>query len=173
MSKQVEEVQLISLSDVRTATDGRLYFVAEFRPGFGQRSVKRTFWQQFRRDAKGVATKEVYWDRATPAEAKALKESGEKIEGRKVTHTVEKYLIGDNTVSTYSTIVFPDEREEVVFFNQNHPIVDEVSGEVVIPAGSTKRKATLAPEGTPAAGVEGDFSMEEALKEGGEGENKA
>jgi len=124
-------VKLVELSDVRTAKDGRNFFVASFRAGFGQRAVKRTFWEQFQRDADGKPTGKKYWERASYQEALELLKTKESIEGSCVTKKVESYYLNDRAVNTYSTVVFPDENEVTVFANQNHPIVDEVTGEIL------------------------------------------
>lgn len=153
---------LTGVSNTRTAKDGRDYFVATFRPGFGQKEVRRTFWQQFRRDP---STNEIlhdaqdqpikYWERASPEEAKALLASGEMIQGDKVTAQVEAYQLGDRMVSQYSTAVFPDEKAERVFENQNHPMVDTKTGELII----SKKKAVIST--TP---KEESSILEDALK---------
>lgn len=126
-------VKLVALSSVMEAKDGRNYYVATFSAGFGQKVVKRTFWQQFRNDPKtGLPTEEKYWERGSYEEAKALLKSGEAIEGSKITRNVETYSIGERDVNTYSTVIFPDENEYTLFNSQNHPIVNE-DGEVVKP----------------------------------------
>lgn len=155
-------MKLIEISEVRTATDGRQFFVARFRPALGQRSVARTFWEQFKRDPKtGELTSLKYWDRISPSEAKAALMGGEVIEGKKITHKVEKYQVGDNIVDTYSTVIFPDETPEALFSNQNHPIVDETTGEVL-----GKKKAVLAPSSSLPGGEN------EEGQEGGEEEEQ-
>lgn len=138
-------VKLVELSELRTAKDGRNFFVAGFRAGFGQRAVKRTFWEQFKKDADGNNTEEKYWERASYKEALELLKTGEIIDARRVTHTVEPYAISDNMVNQYSTVVFPDENEVVVFSNQNHPIVDQETGEVL---GKKKQKPVVTVEVT-------------------------
>lgn len=131
-----DALKLVSMSEVRTASDGRQFFTGSFSPGFGQLKVKRNMWEQFIRDSKtGLPTDKKQWERGTPAEAKALIASGELIEGRKVTHKVAPYVLGsgDNarTVDTYSTVVFADENEITVFANANHPILDESTGQLL------------------------------------------
>jgi hypothetical protein len=135
-------MKIIAMSDVRTAKDGRNYFVAEFRPSLGQRVVKRTFWEQFVRDAKTqvVDKTKKFWERMSPTECKEAIASGEAIIGEKITHTVEPYELGDKLVDSYSTVIFPDENAYTLFANQNHPIVD---ADGVI----HKKKAVLAPNG--------------------------
>lgn len=136
----MSQLKVIAVSDLRTAKDGRNYFIATFRPGFGQRSVKRTFWEQYERDAKtGEQLKTKYWERASHEEALELLKSGELIVGEKVTATVQPYLVGDNEVSTYSTVIFPDENAQRVFERQNHPMLDEETGELII----FRKKAVL------------------------------
>lgn len=137
-------LKIIEVSETRTAKDGRDYFVIRARAGFGQKAVARTMWEQFKRDSKtGEQTEEKYWERGSREEALKLLSSGETIDATKVTRTVEAYVVGENTVTTYSTIVFADENIETVFQSQNHPIVDEATGEVKI-------KAVVAPPSTPA-----------------------
>jgi len=117
---------IVNVSSVRTAKDTRAYFIAEFSAGFGQRAVARTFWQQFKRDPKtGEKTDVLYWERATPEQALEYMKSKTPIDGEKITRNVEPYMIGDRSVSTYSTVKFPDENEFQLFSQQNHPIVDE------------------------------------------------
>ncbi len=137
-------MKLISMSDVRTAKDGRQYFIGTFRPGFGQRQVNRTFWEQFKLIA-GVKTTEKFWERASPSEAMELIASGETIDAAKITRNVETYDILGKAVNTYSTVIFPDENEVALFASQNHPIVSE-HGEVL---GKRTPKVSLAPEATP------------------------
>jgi hypothetical protein len=140
-------MQVIQVSDVRTAKDGRNFFVVTFRPSFGQKPVNRTFWEQYKTDSKtGVRTQEKYWERATPEEAHILLKSKEPVDAKKITRTVEEYTIGENTVNKYSTVMFPDEDEITLFQQQNHPIVDELTGEVY--KRPERRKATLAPSDT-------------------------
>lgn len=139
--------KVLERSEVREAKDGRKYFVLTARPGFGQKQVKRTFWQQFK-TVLGLKTKEVYWERASPEEADALIKSGEPMEARKVTHFVEPYPIDGRMQKTYSTMMFPDELDEVSFFaNQNHPIMDE-DGVIHDPRTKKTPVVNIAPEGT-------------------------
>ena len=139
-------MKLVNVSELRTAKDGRKYFVGEFRTAFGQKLVKRTFWQQFARDPKtGELTNKTYWERGSYEEAKQLIASGAEIEGKKITRTVEAYFIGDNEVNTYSTIMFPDENEITLFAAQNHPIVDEETGEILVPKTRVSISAKPAP----------------------------
>lgn len=152
-------MQIVQVSDVRTAKDGRDFFVATFRPGFGQRLVNRTFWEQYKTDPKtGERTQEKYWERATPEDALALLKSKERIEAKKITRSVEEYTIGENTVTKYSTVMFPDEDEITLFQQQNHPILDELTGEVY--KRPERRKATLAPSDTPVSTSGLPFSEE-------------
>lgn len=123
-------MQLIAKTETRKAKDGRSYFVATFRPGLGQRTVNRTFWEQFK-VVNGVKTDELYWERLSPEEAADAITSKEKIEGVKVTKTVEPYILGDKTVNSYSVVMFPDENVITLFASQNHPIVDQETGEIL------------------------------------------
>lgn len=128
------KLKVVAVSEKRTAKDGREFFILSFSPGFGQRIVKRTMWEQFVRDTNGNPTTEKYWERGSHAEALALMKSGELIEGKKATNLVPEYTIGtgENTrkVNTYSTVVFPDETAERVFAAANHPILDAETGEL-------------------------------------------
>lgn len=125
---------VVDVSEVKEAKDGRSYFTVSFSPGYFQKIVKRTFWEQFKRDPKtGELTNETYWERITPEQAEMLKRTGEPIEGRKATNTVESYIIGENEVDQYSTVVFPDENEVTVFAAAGHPILDEETGELKQP----------------------------------------
>lgn len=135
---------LVGMSEVKTASDGRQFFTAEFSPGFGQLRAKRNLWEQFKKDPKtGLPTQEKYWERGTPAEAHALIKSGAPIAGAKVTRKVEKYTIGSGEtareVDQYSTVVFPGESIVNVFASANHNIVDEETGEIL-----GKKSAVLA-----------------------------
>lgn len=140
-------LKVVSVGETKEASDGRLFFTVGFRAGFGQKPAFRNFWQQYRKDAEGIALepKQAYWERATPEEAEALLKSGETIEGRKVTHTVESYYIGENLVNTYSTVVFPDENEITVFNQSKHPIVDPTTGELIEGAKQPKAVMTADP----------------------------
>lgn len=147
----------IGMSSVRTAKDNRQYFVGELRPGLGQRSVKRTFWEQFKKDAKtneiivdANGVQEKYWERASPEEFAAAISEKIAIEGKKVTATVESYTLGDKVVNTFSTAIFPDEKAELVFANQLHPMVDEATGELLLKKApkAVLFKAPEVPEGT-------------------------
>jgi hypothetical protein len=139
-------LKVVSVSDVKTASDDRGFFTVGFRTGAFQKTVYRNFWQQFKKDANGEMTDELQWERATPEEALALLDSGETIEGRKVTHTVEEYTIGENDVNTYSTVVFPDENEITVFNQAGHPIVDKETGELIEGAKKRAPKAVISAE---------------------------
>jgi ornithine cyclodeaminase/alanine dehydrogenase-like protein (mu-crystallin family) len=126
-------IKVVDVSEVKTASDGRQYFVVSFSPGAFQKPVKRTMWQQFKRDKDGALTDVTYWERSTPEDARKLLKSGELIEGRKITRTVETYTIGENDVNQYSTVMFPDENEITLFNSSGHPIVDTTTGELVKP----------------------------------------
>jgi hypothetical protein len=137
------KLAVVSVSEIKTASDDRQFFTVGFRAGFGQKTVFRNFWTQFKKDGDGIVLepKELYWERATREEAIALMKSGELLEGRKVTHTVVPYYIGENVVSTYSTVVFPDENEITVFNSAKHPIVDAETGELI--EGAKMPKAVI------------------------------
>lgn len=146
-------MKVVGVSDERTASDGRKYFVLEARTGFGLRSAKRTMWQQFKRDKDGNPTPETFWERGSHAEALELLANGGTIEARKVTHTVEEYSIGEREVNQFSTIVFADENEATVFKAQGHPIVDTESGEIIDTV-----KVSLKPKAEVGADAVIDFS---------------
>jgi hypothetical protein len=135
-------LRIVEVGDLRTAEDGRQFFTIGMRAGFGQKVAYRNLWQQFKKDADGIELepKVAYWERGSREDAIALMKSGEIVEGRKVTHTVETYQIGENVVSTYSTIVFADENEVTVFNQAGHPIVDTATGELIEGA---RRKAVI------------------------------
>jgi len=145
---ETQKLIIIDLSDLRKASDNRNYFVATFSSGFGQKVVKRTFWEQFKKDAAGNNLTEKYWERGSYDQAMGLLSSGEAIEGNRVTRTVEPYMIGEGenqrSVNTYTTVVFPGESVESVFTAADHNIVDTESGEIlkkkaILSAGVTKK----------------------------------
>src|SRR6185369_14845464 len=113
-------------------SDGRKYFQIGLSAGFGQAEVKTLIWETFKNDSKtSLPTTEKEWKRGNYADAKAAMESGETIDARIVTHKVEPYMIRDNSVNTYTTVVFADQKEEAVFAAANHPILDEETGELI------------------------------------------
>lgn len=134
---ETQKLMLVDLSDLREASDKRNYFVATFSSGFGQKIAKRTFWQQFVKDAAGNNTEKKYWERGSYEQAQSLLKSGEAIEGNRVTRTVEPYMIGEGenqrSVNTYTSIVFPGETIEAVFAAADHKLVDTDSGEIIVP----------------------------------------
>lgn len=143
-------VKVIAKSDVRTAKDGRQFFIMTVRAGLGQKPVNRTMWQQFKQ-VNGQRTTELFWERATPEEVAEAIASGEKIEAKIVSENVQPYPIpgSDALVTKYTTVMFPDEDKIKLFASQRHWIMTE-HGELlgyVAPKAKTEG-ATLAPEGT-------------------------
>lgn len=140
------KLKIIAVGELKTAIDKRQYFSVEFREGFGLRTGKRNFWEQFVKDPKtGLPTEKKYWERGSREEAIAAMKDGEGLEGRKVSLRVEPYQIpnSDNIATRYSTIVFADENVETVFAAAGHNIVDEETGEVIM-----KKAVTSAALGT-------------------------
>ena len=142
-----KHLKISAISDLRTATDGRQYFVVSFSPGLGQKMVKRTIWQQFQNDPKtglpledGKGNKVTYWERGSYQEFMSAMKSGEAIEGQKVTINVEPYEIGENLVDTYSTVVFPDENRLTVARQAGRTPIDPETGEIL----GSAAKASLA-----------------------------
>jgi len=130
----MSQLKIVAVGDLKTATDGRQYFGVDFSAGFGQKKSTRQMWEQFKRDSKtGLPTSEKYWERGTRQEALALMAAGAPIEGEKVTKNVTPYQIPgqEQMLTTYSTIVFPDENVVNVFASAGHNIVDKDSGEIL------------------------------------------
>ena len=125
----MQQLTIVSVGATKTATDGRKYFGVTLNPGFGQKNVTRQMWEQFKRDTKsGLPTKETYWERGTPEQAKALMAAGTPIEGRVVSHKVKTYSIpGENggERNSYTAVLFPGEDEVAFFANAGHNIVSE------------------------------------------------
>jgi len=136
----MKQLTIIAVGPTLTATDGRMYFNVDFSAGFGQKKVSRLFWEQYKRDAKtGLPTEAKSWERGSPEQATALMLSGGTVEGEKVTRKVAPYVIGENTVDSYSTLLFPGENIVSVFAAAKHNIIDEETGEIL-----GKQKAILA-----------------------------
>lgn len=147
----MNQLTIVNVGAVNTASDGRKYFGVTLNPGFGQKNVVRQMWEQFKRDPEtGLPTKETYWERGNPAQAKALMEAGTPIEGRVVSHKVKPYTIpgpngGERT--SYTAVLFPGEDEVAFFANAGHNIISE-EGEVLgkeraILASSTKEESKI------------------------------
>lgn len=138
-------LKITAVSEVRTASDNRNYFLCTFSAGFGQKEHSIPMWEVFKRDPKtGENTQEKKWERGSPSQAKAAMEAGVLIGGRVVTNKVESYILNEGTknerkVDTYTTIVFDDQNEIVVFANANHNIRTE-EGELL-----GKIRAVVAP----------------------------
>lgn len=124
-------LKIKSVGQVKEAKDTRKYFPVEFSAGFGQRSVSRNLWEEFKNDKNGLPTTDKVWRRGNYQEAIAAMESGAEISGDIVTRKVEKYSLGDRTIETYTTVVFSDEKVENVFAQANHPILDEATRELI------------------------------------------
>lgn len=155
---EFNEMTITSRTEVKKATDGRGYFTAQISPGFGLRNAARNFWQQFKRDALGMPTNILQWERVTPEQADAYIESGKSFLAAKVTETVEPYTIGEGEsareVDTYSTILFKDEDAVKVFASAGHRILDKSTGELLgaerkpkTPILASKEAKEVAPEG--------------------------
>ncbi len=128
------KLRIITVGEVKEAKDKRQYFAVELRGSLGSKSTFRNIFSQFRKDPKtGLPTQEQIWDRGSREEFLAAKAANELISGSKETHTVQPYKIpgSDVLVSTYSTIVFSDEKVESVFAQSNHPILDVSTGQLL------------------------------------------
>lgn len=133
-------LKIKSVGELKTASDNRQYYAVEFSAGFGQKNISRNIFETFKTDSKtGLPTQEKVWSRGTREEALAQMRLGHEVEAQKVTKTVEPYMIGENTVNSYSTVVFADEKIESVFASANHPILNEETGELI----GAKKKALL------------------------------
>jgi hypothetical protein len=142
-------LKIVSVGEIKEAKDGRKYFAVELRGSLGSRSGIRNIFQQFKRDPKtGLPTAEKVWDRGSREEFMAAMMNHETLDGAKVTRTVEPYQIPGNeaVLTSYSTIVFADEKIESVFAQANHPILDEQTGELI----GAKKKVVLATAPTSA-----------------------
>lgn len=136
------QLTIRSISEVKEASDTRKYFTLKLAAGLGQAEHTRNIFEDFVRDAEGNNTSTKVWKRGTYAEFKAAMEAGEKIEGAIETRKVETYKIRENAmVDSYTCIVFADEKVEAVFAANNHPILDEQTGELI---GKKKEKVVLA-----------------------------
>jgi len=157
---KMSQLSVTAVSEVKTAKDGRSYFIVSFSPGFGQKSRTRVLWQQFKQ-VNGVRTEEKAWERGTPSEALALLKSKEKIAGAVITATVEPYSINEGPeFKTYTTVIFPDEADKLVsvFSSLGHSLVDTETGEVL----RTAPRAILAPKNGQAESF--DAAVEDASK---------
>ncbi len=125
-------LKIRSVGEVKTASDNRKYFTLKLSAGLGQAEHTRNIFEDFIRDSEtGLPTEQKVWKRGTYAEFKAAMEAGEKVEGSIVTAKVAPYKIRDNDVNTATYIVFADEKAESVFASNNHPILDEQTGELL------------------------------------------
>jgi hypothetical protein len=130
--EKLQEARIVSVSELKTASDSRQFFTIGLSVGFGQKIRTKNIFQIFKKDAQGNNTEEVVWDRGTREEALALKASGATIPCRFVSHRVEEYSLPGNSapLSTYTAVVFPDENEVTVFAANGHNIVTD-DGEVL------------------------------------------
>lgn len=128
------QLTIVAVGAVNTASDGRKYFGVTLNPGFGQKNVIRQMWEQFKKDpTTGLPTKETYWERGTPEQAKALMAEGASVEGRVVSHKVKTYVIpGPNggERNSYTAVLFPGEDDVTFFANAGHNILSE-EGEIL------------------------------------------
>ncbi len=150
-----KSLKIVEVSAERVASDERKYFVATLSSGFGQKPVKRTFWQQFKKDEKNVnIPNSQYWERGSHSEALALMKSGELIEGEKVTRTVKPYAIGEGEnsrmVDTYTTVIFPGETVDNVFAANDKEIIDLTTGQIVNETAILARNKSKVAEKTEA-----------------------
>lgn len=145
----MEELKIVSVGELKEAKDGRKYFAITVQAGFGQKVRSRNIFESFKRDAQGNPTEEKIWDRGTREQALTLMKSNQPISGAIVTRKVGTYTLPSNeqSLSTYTTVVFPDENIVSVFASANHNIVDEESGELL----GKKRVALATSEATKAA----------------------
>jgi hypothetical protein len=139
-------LKIRSVGDVKTASDGRQYFSVSFSGFIGQKEVSRLIWQEFKRDSlTGLPTDEKVWKRGNHKDFIDAMKSGELAQAEIVTRKVESYEIRETKVDSYTAIVFADEKIEAVFASANHPILDEVTGELI---GKKQPKAVLATTST-------------------------
>lgn len=109
----MNKLLLISMSDVKTATDGRQYYQAIFQDQSNPFSDARSrmFWS----GANAV------WTGGNPATIAPL--VGKLVlEGEIMTLDVAPYTIGDKTVSSYTCVVFKGELPSKVFKSSGHEL---------------------------------------------------
>jgi len=137
------QLKIRSVGEVKKASDGRSYFTLKLSAGLGQAEHTRNIFQDFVRDSEtGLPTDQLVWKRGTQMEFLEAQKAGEKVEGSIETRKVEPFMIRDNKVDTYTCIVFADEKVEAVFAANNHPILDETTGELI--GKKSPKKAVLA-----------------------------
>ncbi len=127
------KLRIISVGEVKEAKDKRNYFAVELRGSLGSKSISRNIFNQFKKDKAGNNTEVKVWDRGSREEFIAAMQAGELLEGAKETRTVQPYSIPGNEaiLTTYSTVVFQDEKVESVFAQSNHPILDVETGQLL------------------------------------------
>jgi hypothetical protein len=121
---------------VNETSDGRAYVVVELEDTTNPfKMTRRTLTYSQNNDK---------WPGATPKQLLDFK--GKELPGAKtVTETVEPYEIGENTVSTYSTILLPHENKYTTFSNLDHPIIDVETGEVITASGVSQPQSVSLP----------------------------
>jgi len=144
------QLTIRSISEVKEASDTRKYFTLKLAAGLGQAEHTVNIFEDFVRDAEGNNTTAKVWKRGTYAEFKKAMDAGEKIEGSIVTAKVEPYKIRENMVDSATYIVFADQKAEAVFASNNHPILDEETGELI---SKKKQKVVLATDESKAENV--------------------
>lgn len=136
------QLKIRSVSEVKEAKDQRKYFTLKLSAGLGQAEHTRNIFEEYVRDSDtGLSTDKKAWKRGTYQEFMEAMKSGEKVEGEIATRKVAPFKIRENLVDTYTCIVFADEKVESVFASNNHPILDEQTGELI---GAKKAKVILA-----------------------------
>lgn len=110
------EAQLSDDKKFNVTSDGRLYLIAEFENPdnpFGG-VVRRTIAQQFAADGTTPVWK---------VNIESIRSFvGKTLAGEVVTKSVPAYVIGERTVTSYTTVVFAHENVETVFRNAGHEI---------------------------------------------------
>lgn len=108
-------LKLTGISALKVAKDTRSYYAATFQDPANPfaSTVTRMFWQQLK---DGVA----YWKGADYEVIKGF--VGKTVPGFISTQKVEPFMIGDRSVSTYTTVILGSELEEQVFKALGHII---------------------------------------------------
>jgi hypothetical protein len=119
-------VILKSITECKTAKDGRLYFTAEFKSGSNPflPSVRRMFSQT--KDSNGAW----YWKAANPDDIKVF--IGKALPGEIITKKVVPYTIEDSDptkpareVDNYTTVIFAGEEASKVLRSMGHILDNE------------------------------------------------
>lgn len=117
--------------EVNISSDGRKFVLLEI-------ADKSNFRKFHKRNLIYSSNDKGIWPALTPKEMMRVLEESERkgtpitLQGRVVTHLVEKYEIDGREVNTYSTIVLSDENEVTVFNSSKHPIID-AEGTLLVP----------------------------------------